>query len=320
MAFQPKSASGGPVASQKSVTVAPAPVMDISPAPALQGNEAELAMAAALRQDPLALQSLESKDPGALEQVEEVARLRALKQMNAARIVAPALRAALSGEMDEDRRVAQFMGALQNSRRAAEGVATVLGYDPSDRFQRWIVNGLERATIEMCAEGAAPSAKMLAIFAEAIDLRRDQREPWQEFSRATACTLAVARALAPVIAAQEKFDFFRDRDADLELVRSLLLNTASIAVQEACDPLTRPEERQTVFAVFMEEGGRLLADLWTRDTQRAQRAMQQQTKVQLDAWRKANPAGFPLDSLFASFEQQMARLIRLSKQRRATER
>jgi hypothetical protein len=320
MGFESKSAvsSGQVVASKTSgVQAASLPVERL---PLLEGEEAELAVRSALSQDPLALQSLEAKDPGALETVEESARIRAMKQINAARIVAPALRAAISGEMEDDARVALFMSITQRSRLCAEGVLKVLGYDPSDRFQRWIVNGMERATVNLCVSGDVPSPALLTAFANAIDSRRDQKQPWAEFSQDTACALALARALAPVLAAQERFDFFRDKEADLERIRSSLLRTAAIGVQEACDPLTRTAERQTVFAVFIEEGGQMLADLWSRDTQRAQRAMQQQTKAQVEAWRKANPNGFPLETLFAAFEQQMARLIRLSKQRHVSER
>lgn len=270
--------------------------------------------ALALGADAQALHQRELKNPSTVEGDVADARERAVRSMNAARLLAPALRAAAAEGGDDRVQAARFVEILERANANALHATQVWGLDAQLVKNRWAMNSLERVFVEALA--AVPPAKddpaLVEALVEAADVRQCRKEFWEELSEPTGIHASLLKGLIPVWQAQRQFDFLRPQDAALRECAQRLLDTAGQAVVHLVSPLTPASERRTLFGIFLEEGGVILAEAWRERAQHAQSAMAGRSAQALAAWRKANPEGLPMDSVWTTFRQQMARLVKLA--------
>lgn len=284
-----------------------APSAVTPPAPAPAGIEGALAP------DPVRSAELEARGPAAVEAAGAAAHVQSLRTMNAVRTLAPILAAAVAGGGDDREQAARFARLLAQSTELATQTLQALGYAPEAERNRWMINVLERGFAEVVATGVEIGASLPALLAQALPERASDMLGTQELGPDAAMAAALVQGLLPVIAAQQQFDFFRNRDADLPALRELLLDEVAKTMEVLLPPMTGASERRTMLALLCQEGGRALADAWLREAERAREALSRKTRVEVSAWRNANPQGFPIDTVHARFREAMHRIRVLAK-------
>lgn len=306
-----------PTASSPPSPVAPAP----APAPASSGAlTPEPDPSAVLRPSPAAISAVEARDPGLLPFAQDQARSATLKTINAWRTLAPiALHAVAAGGTDRDQstRFAETMGLLNVAACAA---VRELGLDPLDEKNRWSINVIERSLAGAVDGGRVPGEELARSIGQAASRRGADWPAWVDHDEPTTVSLALLKALAPVARAQDVFDFYRPRDADLDRARDAIIEETVRAMESLADPLAAEGPRRTLFLAIAEEAGEGLASAWRRETTRARDALMQKSQAELKAWRAANPNGLPVESVFQLFHQHMHRLVALARHPKASTR
>lgn len=123
--------------------------------------------------------------------------------------------------------------------------------------------------------------------------------------------LALACALLPVCAAQSDFGFLRkDPEDDMEEVASRVVaasDTLFMACTRGASPgAAAPEVRRMALSCC----GTLMATAWRTEAAAAQDVFKRRG-IDMRAWRRANPDGFPLAHVFKRFADLSAILERL---------
>jgi hypothetical protein len=271
---------------------------------------------AGLRQDQGKRKRMTQVDPGQVASAEQMARQAALRTLNGLRVIAPALRYAVGTGRTAEAQATAFADFMAKARAFAVAGATALDLEPDNDRNRWAIGMLERAYME--ASPKAPlteglgQALLQAALAAASERGQDSQVP-EPLSDPTALRVALVRGMTPVIVAQQAFNFGRPHlDDDLADVAQRLIDGAMAVLAEQVDPMTADHERQTMVMALIEEGGRLMAQAWETEA-RIANSLFTQRGVNRDAWRRANPGGFPLTAVYDRFRQQMATFSKLLK-------
>lgn len=261
--------------------------------------------------------AIERRQPSNFSRAENEARVKAVRSINAIRLLSPALRAALDAGPEEEAQVNRFTQLMDQANQSAAEAVVTLGLTPDKPRDRWAMNVLERVFVEALAGPPThtPSpglARLVSVAGEArAVVNPDADKPSLPLS--PAIRLSLIKALMPVWRAQTEFDFFRqDQSADLHEAASRLLDQTLLAVKTLVDPLTADDERLSVFRAVLEESGTMLAHAWHTETVKARRVLEGRSAADLKRWRASNPSGFPLEKVWLEFETQMGRLVRLS--------
>lgn len=274
-----------------------------------------------LNPDRKALDELEAHNPQGVALAQEDARVKALRVMNAVRTLGPAIGAALALGGEDEQQAQRFVETMGLAHTLALDAASALDLDPTLNKNRWALNMLERVFVEgltasmMQGRGPGhPGTSLARIVMQAATDRAMDKPEYHPLPTHLNVSLALMQAMGPVMFEQQAFDFHRDRDEDLRSLAKLLMDKASEAVLELVDPLTREEDRATVFQVLVDEGGKALAGCWKLEGGKLQATLQQKSQLEIDKMLSARPNGFPLDTVLEQFEQQFRRLKILAAQ------
>lgn len=286
------------------------------PQPPVSGDGVEYS-SAALRQDSKARDRLKQQDPGSLDQHEQLARTHALRTLNGLRMIAPALREALTAATSQEAQVAHLVELVKSAHAFAVQGCQYLDLDPTLEKNRWAVAMLERVFTTTFADQPPSLPVAEAVYKLALEAaaeRGEERVVPPTLEESTLVRQALVRGMGPLLREQSAFAFFRpDPAADIEWAAQLLVDACEQVMAEHVLPLTADSERQTMLASLIEEGGRLLAQAWHVEAELAQQSVRSRSKEQMARFLQANPAGLPLDRVAQNFRQQMARLSRLMK-------
>lgn len=273
--------------------------------------------ASALRQDGKARSKLAQQDPGALAQHEQLARTHALRTLNGLRMIAPALREAVSGAANQEEQSARFVELIRTAHAFAVRGCQYLDLDPALDKNRWAVAMLERLYTTTFADRAPEASIAESLYKLAIEAaaeRGEDRVVPPVVEDTTLVRQALVRGMGPVVREQVAFPFFRpDAAADIDWAAQLLMDACEQVMAEHVLPLTGDSERQTMLASLLEEGGLLLAQAWRLEAELAKASVRSRSKEQMTRFLQANPSGLPLDRVAQAFRQQMARMSRLMK-------
>lgn len=311
-AFVKPSAPAAPA--QAPAAVAPTPVTEAT-AP-VSGPDLSF-----LKPDRKALDELESHNPQGVGLAQEDARTKALRVMNAVRTLGPAIGAALALGGEDEQQAQRFVETMGLAHTLALDAAQALDLDPTLNKNRWALNMLERVFVEgltaSMVQGRGPGhpgTSLAAIVMKAALDRAMDKPEYHPLPAHLNVSLSLMQAMSPVMFEQQAFDFYRDRDEDLRSLAGLLMEKAGEGVLELVDPLTREEDRATVFQVLVDEGGKALAGCWKLEATKLHATLQQKSQVEIDKLLSSRPNGFPLDNVLEQFEQQFRRLKILAGQ------
>jgi hypothetical protein len=241
--------------------------------------------------------------------------------MNAMKTVATALKCVESLNLTESGEQAKaFHGLLQGAAHAARAILARLGHDPDDRNNRWMLNMIERQLIGSVGPTGLVDQNVADQVAAAVMERIDD-DPIRNqtvYDRSEIVDLAIFRGLALLRRAQEEFDFGRAKFAgsDLATARDLAIQSALHLMGEFTPELLPAADRATFLALLLDQTFLTLEAAWRIQAARAREAQTGASEAQLNAWRAANPNGFPLDPVWTQFERTLARLARLTSEAR----
>lgn len=270
--------------------------------------------ATALMPDAQALHQREQQSPSTVGQEIGDARTRAVQAMNAVRLLTPALRASVREGGSDQEQAARFVALMERANTSAQKACARWGLEADHLNNRWAMNSLERVFVEAMAgqPDPGPGEALVDALVTAADARQCRREEWAELSDAATVQAALLKGMVPVWRAHRQFDFLAPGETLLQECAQKLLDAAASGVVQLVSPLTPASERRTLFQIFVEEGGEVLSDVWSAQAAIAKRAMAGKSAQAILAWRQANPQGLPMDPVWRAFQQQMARLIKLS--------
>lgn len=278
-------------------------------------NETDLS---GLLPDPEALSKARVK-PMALEMAQEKGRAQALKVMNTIRTLGPAINRAFQFSDKDEEQAEYFVKVMAASSNMAKKTASKMGVSGSIENNRWMLNVLERIFIEsltdeMISKGDIGEKMAEEIFAVALEREQEKSQmQFQDMPMKTSIQLAIMKGMTPVLAQQDEFDFYRDRDNDLHILTQILMNRAAAAVNEVLDPVSKEEDRVITFKVMVEEGGKILAQCWQKYAKKVKEALSEKTENEVKVLLSQRPEGFNIKELIDNFENQFRRLKDLTK-------
>lgn len=271
-----------------------------------------------LLRDPEEINKIELSNPLALADHEEMARSKALKVMNTIRTLGPAISRALAYS-DKDDEQAQYLVSMTDlTQKMAKETAEVMGVNHTYAGNRWMLNVLERTYMEslpdeMLTEGSIGVKMIKAIYHVASEREQEKSDrDIKEIPITLSVQLALIKAMSPVLREQNKFDFFRNRDADIERISNLIMNSASDALKESLDALTKEEDRVVAYKVFVEEAGKSFADCWKMEAEKVKEALDSKSAIEVETLLESRPDGLSIDKIITNFENQFRRLKALA--------
>lgn len=258
-------------------------------------------------------------DPAKAERMQDEARRKTLRALNALRIVGPLIAAVMEnpGPFAKDEEVAaafrQLVGA---SSSFSERVAGAIGIDPADPKNFWARNVLERVFAEALKEQWVKSkGASLEPFLEpikqvvAMDFPDGARE-FEAISPDLAIKAALIRAAMPILSkAQTGFDFFRDMDKEIEPIMGRLMGAAARGALELCDPNASERDRASLFSILISEAGNLYASSWWVMGKKAVEDLARVSDTELSEILREYPEGLPIDKVNAQFDKNFKRLV-----------
>lgn len=271
-----------------------------------------------LLRDPQEVEKVVSANPLAMSEYEKEGREKALKIMNAFRTLGPAISRALKSSTTEDEQAQYLINTSAFTQKTAIKTAEVMGVNHTSPSNRWMINVLERIYMESLPdeilEDSEIGEKLIkAIYAVAAEREQEKSDKdIRDVPLTLSVQLALIKAMAPIIKEQSKFDFFRERDADLERLANIIMNSAAEAVKEMLDPLTKEEDRVIAYKVFVEEAGKCLADSWEIEAVSVKEALSSRSEAEVSALLASRPDGLSIDKVLTNFENQFRRLKMLS--------
>lgn len=271
-----------------------------------------------LLRDTEAVNKIELANPLAMSDYEEAARGKALKVMNTIRTLGPAIGRALAYSDKEDEQAQYLISMTGLTQKMARETAEVMGVNHSYIGNRWMLNVLERAFMEFLPEKMLEDGKIGVKMIEAIYQVAAEREQEKtdrdikEIPMTISVQLALVKAMSPVLREQNEFDFFRNRDSDIERISNMIMNSASEALKETLDVLTKEEDRVVAYKVFVEEAGKSFADCWRIEANKVKEAIQSKSVAEVQALLESRPDGLSIDKVINNFENQFRRLKSLA--------
>lgn len=271
-----------------------------------------------LLRDPEEINKIELSNPLALADHEEVARSKALKVMNTIRTLGPAISKALAHSDKDDEQAQYLINMTDLTQKMAKETAEMMGVNHTYAGNRWMLNVLERTYMEsltddMLQDGTIGPKMIKAVYQVASEREQEKSDrDIKEIPMTLSVQLALIKAMSPILREQNKFDFFRNRDADLERISNMIMNSASEALKETLDALTKEEDRVVAYKVFVEEAGKSFADCWKMEADKVREALNSKSAVEVETLLESRPDGLSIDKVITNFENQFRRLKALA--------
>jgi hypothetical protein len=258
-------------------------------------------------------------DPQKAEKIEDEARRKTLRTLNALRVVGPLIEAIMErpGPFASDEEISQAFRELVGSTSAfSERVAGKMGVDPADPKNFWVRNVLERVFAEALKEQWA-KRKTASLDALEGPINALLEMEWASGERQfdslapdLAVKAALIRAGAPILMkAQTGFDFFRDMNKEIEPIMQRLMGAAAQATLSLSDEAASERDRASLFSVLISEAGSLYATSWWILGKKAVEDLARVSDAELKGILKEYPEGLPLEKVNAAFDKNFGRLV-----------
>ena len=271
-----------------------------------------------IKQDFKELAKLDDENPMAIPQVEADARQRAIQIMNVIRLLSPAISVAMNEEKEDLEQVQLFNNIMNYSHQMALITGRLLGADEKNKFDKWIFNYLERIYSESVCSGKSIKKEINIELVKSIIKKADENKTYKEkfipLPSDVSLNIALMKAMTPVVIEQEKFNFFRDKEKDKDILVDMIYENCAEMVNEMLEPLAKEQERITLFQILAEISGSTLANAWSIEAKKIQHDLSYKTEPEMDALNAANPDGLSIENIINSYKSQFRRLCSLSKQ------
>lgn len=264
---------------------------------------------------------IEEKAPKAIPLVEGDARIKIINIIKSLNFLSPIIKKAMSISSDEDiDQVNEFNRIVKRSREISVAITEIIELETNNKNNAWVLRAFDEIAMNIAVMDMNSDIKTIKNFyksvLESIDRLSVETNEIKNVVLPSdiRINLSLMKAMNYVIAEQQKFDFYRNKDLDMLELSGLLFDRAAEAVIELVDPLTTEEDRILIFEIFVIEAGKALANCWQIESEKLQKELSLKNKHELNILFQARPEGFSLDIVLERFEQQMRRLKVLSKQ------
>lgn len=264
------------------------------------------------------IEAVRATDPSTADRLEDDARRKTLRALNALRIVGPLLAAIMErdGDGSPEQASADFMQLVSATTKFSEAMAAELDVKPSETKNFWIRNVLERLCAEAIKErwverGDVNIERLVSAAKVAKDSRVSEGErDFPPMQSDMAVRVAMLKALAIVLSKMDtSFDFFRNLDEEAERVGGMLMRAASEGTLHLADPYAGERDRAALFSVAVEEAGRLYAASWQGVGEKAVGDLSKLSDEALEKVLKLHPEGLPTKRVDEGFERNFKRLM-----------
>ena len=276
-------------------------------------------IADALKPSREAIMEAENSVPGGANALKDGAAIDARRAMNSMQTVAAAL--SLVQDLPPEKQAQRFLEVLEQAGALSRRILLRWGVNPDDRNNRWMSNAIEKALLPHLEKIPTDDEGVDAL-STALAQRSAQTPGIEAYRQERSVDIAILRGVADLMKAQAEFDFGRkgSHDQDIATLRDLVVSSALTMMEVLCPPLAPPPERATFLSIGVAQAFNQMEASWKKNAVSAARALQPLNKDQIAAWRRANPQGFSLDPVVATFRQNMARLERLTLAARKADR
>lgn len=270
-----------------------------------------------LHQDQKTIDEATNSAPRNIPLWENDARVKTLQTMNVIRSLSPVISVAIREASEDQQQAEIFTELMSKVNQLAVITGTIIGADTENKMDKWIFNTLERVFSESVINSDLLHCDTAEKFAHAVVAATEERltdkEEFTQISSDIHMKIAMIKAISPVITEQQKFDFFRNKEEDTELLSDIIFEKTANAVIELVDPFTKEQERVIIFQILSEVAGKTLAESWSLAAKILKEDLNNKTDREIEILKNANPNGFPISSVIESFEENFRKLIELSK-------
>lgn len=305
------------------LTLTPTPIDPILVTPQLTSHAEQptptVVSTDTLQPDAVAMHQLGQTQEQNIPHIQMNARQVALRTMNALRTLSPAIRHAMATQSKSPEQAVLFTEMMQAARTSSNNTLSQLELDPLDRNNQWMVNVLDRVFIEAMTLPLPPAHEPLNIpqiqTLIAHTLHRGMEEqPFGALDDSIKVKTAIIQATRPILLAQMRYDFYRDRDADLQYSMEYLIKTVVDAIPEMIDPIAKMEDRVVFFQILLTEAAEGLAACWDAEAKKWEAERMNRSHAEWESILNANPSGLPTAPVFTQFGFFFQRLLFLTKQ------
>lgn len=261
-------------------------------------------------------------DPYRIMVTEKEAYQMTLKTLNALSVVSPIVSGLLeTSEGGQDGRVLtdNFTKIITEVSTAAESTCAKIGVDPSKANNRWVRNVLERIYSNMAHDQWIKNKdvkleEVYYLIEKVVDFAENTAEKahYNELDEASSIKLACVTAMAPIIAEMEEATLFRNIEKDIEPIMEKLITACEKGVAKLANDYAGHENRAKLFALLMQEAGKLYASSWKNEVKRIQSVVaknihNEKLKAQFEEYK--NNGGLPIVNIEKNFDKFFERIV-----------
>lgn len=262
-------------------------------------------------------------DPSKADRMEDEARRKTLRLLNAIKVISPLLTAIMetpATEMSSEKAANAFRDMVSTVSLLAERVSLKIGANPDNAKDYWIRNVLERVFAEALRDQWVKNKKIDVSFVEScmdkvllVEGLPEASNDYENLSSSSSVKVALVRAATAVmVKAQTGFDFFRNVSDDLEPILEKVRNAALSAAGTLTEANTSEKERAVLFSMLLTEAGSMYATSWWSVGKETVESLSRLSDKDMAKLLKENPKGLPLDRVNEMFDRNFARLVSLS--------
>lgn len=261
------------------------------------------------------------------EKLKEEARRKAIRALNALKIINPLLCTIIDSSItdgDDSQSSSKFKVMIGNCSDLSEQLLKSLGVDPYDSKNLWMRNSFERFFADLIKE-SAPKGKsidivqikkmMSIVLKECASGNLGEGLVFEEESADVHLKNKIVMASSQLIQRLSlSFDFFRkDVDKDIEKIIAHIIKEAHKYSKELSDKNSQKKDQYQVLGMLIQEGVEMYVSAWRAVGKRAADRLSKLSDKELTKFLQGHPDGLPIDEVFSLFDKNFSRLVVLSK-------
>lgn len=257
-------------------------------------------------------------DPSQQHSMQENAKKKTLRTLNAIKIVSPILEAIMinpGADSDAEKQTKTFKELVNTTSSLSSKTCLMLGLDPEEDNNRWIRNVFERLFAQLIKSQWVENNKInVSNIENLIQTILDHETVVLSEYKAmnldmdSDVRIHLIKSMLPVLT-QPAFKLNRDIEQDIEHIMTLILQTARENMSQIIDQNADPKQKADILKLLIVEGGQLYAAAWKNYSIYAENVMKKMSPEEKEKLNKKYPNGFPISSVDEEFKTYFNKLL-----------
>ncbi len=257
-------------------------------------------------------------DPSQQHSMQENAKKKTLRTLNAIKIVSPILEAIMinpGADSDASSQTKTFKELVNTTSSLSSKTCLMLGLDPEEDNNRWIRNVFERLFAQLIKSQWVENNKInVSNIENLIQTILDHETVVLSEYKAmnldmdSDVRIHLIKSMLPVLT-QPAFKLNRNIEEDIEHIMTLILQTARENLSQIIDPNADAKQKADILKLLIVEGGQLYAAAWRTYSVFAENAVKKMTPEEKEKLNKKYPKGFPITSVDEEFKTYFNKLL-----------